>query len=67
MTGIYEEMVRGKSEGKEAALVTIISTAGSTPRAEGAKMLVKDSDEVVVLIGGGPEALVCERARNVIE
>jgi len=67
MTDIYEEIVKTRAEGKEAVLVTIISTAGSTPREEGAKMLVKDNGEVVGSIGGGDlEAMVCEQAHDVM-
>ena len=32
MTDIYQGMVRIRAEGEEAALVTIVSAIGSTPR-----------------------------------
>jgi xanthine dehydrogenase accessory factor len=67
MTDIYEEIIKTRAEGKEAALVTIISTAGSTPREEGAKMLVKDNGEVIGSIGGGDlEAMACDQAHDVM-
>ena len=58
MTDIYEEIIRIKDEGEEAALVTISSTSGSTPREEGAKMLVRAD--------GSLEAQVCQKAIEVI-
>ena len=67
MTDIYQEIVRIKSEGEEAALVTIVTTTGSTPREEGAKMLVKADGSILGTIGGGNlEAQVIEEAIKVI-
>ena len=40
MTDVYEEIVRCRREGEQAALVTVINTGGSVPREIGAKMLV---------------------------
>ncbi len=68
MADIYQEIVRIKDEGEEAALVTIVSTIGSTPREEGAKMLVKTDGSIIGTIGGGSlEAQVIEEAIKVIE
>jgi len=68
MTDIYQEIVKIKEEGQEAALVTIVSTSGSTPREEGAKMLVKPDGAIVGTIGGGTlEAQVIEEAIKVIK
>jgi len=68
MTDIYQEIVRIKAEGEEAALVTIVSATGSTPREEGAKMLVKADGGILGTIGGGSlEAEVIEAAIGVIE
>ena len=53
MTDIYQEIVRIRTEGEEAALVTIVSATGSTPREEGAKMLVKADGSILGTIGGG--------------
>ena len=67
MTDIYQEIVRIKAEGEEAALVTIVTTTGSTPREEGAKMLVKADGSILGTIGGGNlEAQVIEEAIKVI-
>jgi len=67
MTDIYQEIVRIRDEGEEAALVTIVSATGSTPREEGAKMLVKSDGSILGTIGGGSlEAQVIEEAVKVI-
>jgi xanthine dehydrogenase accessory factor len=66
MADIYEEIVRLRAEGEEAALVTIVSASGSTPREEGAKMLVRADGSSVGTIGGGNlEAQVIEEAMKV--
>ena len=68
MNDIYQEIVRIKAGGEEAALVTIVSTTGSTPREEGAKMLVKTDGSILGTIGGGSlEAQVIEEAIKVIK
>lgn len=67
MTDIYQEIVRIRAGGEEAALVTIVSAIGSTPREEGAKMLVRADGSIVGSIGGGGlEAQVCDQAMEVI-
>jgi len=68
MNDIYQEIVRVKTEGEEAALVTIVSATGSTPREEGAKMLVRADGSILGTIGGGSlEAQVVEEAIKVIK
>ena len=67
MTDIFEEIIKIKAEGEGAALVTVISTSGSTPRKEGAKMLVRYDGSIVGTIGGGKiEKQVIEEALEVI-
>jgi xanthine dehydrogenase accessory factor len=67
MTDIYQEIVRIRAEGEEAALVTIVSATGSTPREEGAKMLVKADGSSLGTIGGGSlEAQIIKEAIKVI-
>jgi xanthine dehydrogenase accessory factor len=67
MTDIYQEIVGIRAEGGEAALVTIVSAAGSTPREEGAKMLVKTDGSILGTIGGGSlEAQIINEAIKVI-
>jgi xanthine dehydrogenase accessory factor len=67
MTDIYQEIVRIRAEGEEAALVTIVSATGSTPREEGAKMLVRADGSILGTIGGGSlEAQLIKEAIEVI-
>jgi xanthine dehydrogenase accessory factor len=68
MADIYQEIVRAREEGREAALVTIVSARGSTPREEGTKMLVQSDGTIAGTIGGGSlEAQVIDEAIKVIE
>jgi len=68
MVDIYQEIARIKAEGEEAALATVISSAGSTPRGEGAKILVKEDGSIEGSLGGGElEARVCQKAREVMK
>jgi xanthine dehydrogenase accessory factor len=68
MTDIYQEIVRIKAGGEEAALVTIVSATGSTPREEGTKMLVRADGSILGTIGGGSlEAQIIEEAVKVIK
>jgi xanthine dehydrogenase accessory factor len=68
MADIYQEIVRIKEKGEEAALVTIVSATGSTPREEGAKMLVRPDGTIIGTIGGGNlEAQVINEAVGVIK
>jgi len=65
---IHEEIVRIKREGDIAALATVVSAKGSTPRAEGAKMLIKSDKSFIGSIGGGClEADVWQAGMTVIQ
>ena len=67
MEDIYEEIVRIKQKGDVAALATIVWVKGSTPRAEGAKLLIKSDGSILGSIGGGClEAEVWQEAMKVI-
>ncbi len=67
MDDIFEEIVRIRSEGGSAAIVTVTSVKGSTPRAEGSKMLVRSDGSILGSIGGGSvEARVCKEALKAI-
>ena len=67
MLDIYEEIVKLKKAGKSAAVATVISAKGSTPREEGSKMLVRTDGSIVGSIGGGNlEALVQKAALEII-
>ena len=67
MQEIYQEVVKILSEGSNAALATIVSTKGSTPRKEGVKMLIKPNGAIIGSIGGGGiEQQVCQEAAKVM-
>ncbi len=64
---IYQEIVRLSASGEEAAVATVISASGSTPREEGAKMLVKADGSIMGTVGGGNiEKQVIHEALDVI-
>jgi xanthine dehydrogenase accessory factor len=50
---IYAELARLAQSGEEAALATVISASGSTPREEGAKMIVHADGSIMGTVGGG--------------
>ena len=61
---ILEEIIRMKNVGEAGTLVTIVESAGSSPRKAGAKMLVRSEGSTLGTIGGGKvEAEVIETAR----
>ncbi len=60
---IYQEIVQLRRQGRRAALATIVSRKGSTPRKDAAKMLVYEDGRHAGTIGGGcAEAEVCREA-----
>lgn len=64
---IYQEVVRIRDKGEEAALVTVVSASGSTPREEGAKMVVRPDGSILGTIGGGSvEAQIISEAIEII-
>ena len=65
---VYEAVLATVRAGRQAALATIVSTRGSTPRKAGSRMLVDPATGLVGTVGGGcGEAEVIEVARQVIE
>jgi xanthine dehydrogenase accessory factor len=67
MEDIFQEIVRIRSEGQRAALATVISAKGSTPRETGSKMLIRTDGTILGSIGGGNlEAQVCKEAMKVM-
>src|ERR671926_1717959 len=50
---VFAAVADALERGKPAALVTIVSTTGSTPQRVGAKMLVFPDGHMVGTIGGG--------------
>jgi xanthine dehydrogenase accessory factor len=64
---VFRAVVAALDRGEEAALVTIVSTRGSTPQRVGAKMLVFADGRTIGTIGGGCyEHDACGRARAVL-
>src|SRR5438132_12347283 len=68
MQDVFDAALKAAQGGERAALVTVISTEGSTPQKAGAKMVVYPDGRIVGTIGGGcVEAEMTWRARQVIE
>ena len=68
MRKVLAAALEAEAEGTAAALVTVVSTEGSTPQKAGARMLVYPDGRIVGTIGGGcVEAEMTWRARRVIE
>jgi xanthine dehydrogenase accessory factor len=68
MGDIYDEIVAVRNQGQDAALVSVISASGSTPRKTDAKMLVKSDGSILGTIGGGNlELLVTKEALKTIQ
>jgi xanthine dehydrogenase accessory factor len=65
---VFAALGEAMSRGEEAALVTIVSSNGSTPQRVGAKMLVFADGRIVGTVGGGCyEHDAIGRARQVLE
>ena len=68
MKDVLAAALAAEQAGEPAALVTVVSTQGSTPQKAGAKMVVYADGRIVGTIGGGcVEAEMTWRARQVIE
>ena len=64
---VYEEIVKLQREGRSGAVATIVSSRGSIPSFQSAKMLIRDDGSIAGTIGGGcVEAEVWQAAREVI-
>jgi len=50
---VFAAALRALEQGEAAALVTIVSTQGSTPQRIGARMLVFADGRIIGTIGGG--------------
>jgi len=63
--GLLEELAAAHQSRTPCALVTVVATRGSVPRAAGSKMLVYANGKVSGTIGGGKfESLVVSEAQN---
>jgi xanthine dehydrogenase accessory factor len=64
---VFSAVAEALARGESAALVTIVSTRGSTPQRVGAKVLVYEDGRTVGTIGGGCyENDACGKAREAI-
>ncbi|HVB99330.1 MAG TPA: XdhC/CoxI family protein [Candidatus Dormibacteraeota bacterium] len=64
---IFEEIVRLRSQGRRAALATVVHVNGSIPSFESSRMLVRDDGSIAGTVGGGcVEADVWAAAKDVI-
>ena len=67
MIDIYDQLSRLRLQNKSFALVTIVSTKGSTPRDTGTKMIVCADGNVYGTVGGSAvEAMVIDEAKTCI-
>lgn len=53
MKTLFERLSGTLNHGKDAVLVTVVASSGSTPRGAGARMLVTDEGRIYGTIGGG--------------
>lgn len=68
MSSLYRSAGRLLENDERFVLATVIRSAGSTPRAAGAKMVVRADAQIIDTIGGGLlEAQVIEAAAGVLE
>src|SRR5215813_7688130 len=67
-TELFEHLDRPRNAEGKVALATLVNTRGTTPRKEGAKMLVGEGGRVLgsVTIGGCVDAQVIEESASVI-
>ena len=67
MREVLEAALQAEAAGEPAAMVTVVSTEGSTPQKAGARMLVRADGRIVGTIGGGClEAEMTWRAKEAI-
>lgn len=68
MKSIYDEIKKSIENERKAALCIVTSVKGSTPRKQGAKMIVYENSQIFGTIGGGElEKKVIENALDVIK
>ena len=65
---VFRAILEAQEEGRPCALATVVATRGSTPRKNGAKMVVDPQRGLVGTIGGGcGEAEVIHAAEDAME
>lgn len=58
---LFQEIIRRLTQGESLVLVTVEASSGSTPRGEGAMMLVGGQGRIAGTIGGGAVEYRCEQ------
>lgn len=68
MTEIFEQIDEMRRSTGRVAMATLVNTRGTTPRKEGARMLVGEGGAILgsVTIGGCVDAQVIEHAEGVL-
>ena len=68
MAELFDHIDQLRRQGGRVAIATLVNTQGTTPRKEGAKMLVGEGGAVLgsVTIGGCVDARVIEEATDVL-
>jgi len=65
---VFSGLLKAQREGRPCALATVVATRGSTPRKNGAKLLVIPGQGLVGTVGGGcGEAEVIAAAEKSLE
>src|SRR5438309_1330879 len=68
MDEILEKLETWRNQGNDVAVATVVKTSGSTPRHEGAKLLVRGDGELAGSVSGGcVETDVALHAQEVLE
>src|SRR5262249_61819584 len=68
MTELFDHIEQLKQEEGKVAVATLVNTRGTTPRKEGAKMVVGEGGRILgsVTIGGCVDAQVIEESADVL-
>ena len=65
---VYQGILAARTENRPCALATVVATRGSTPRKNGAKMLVEPGKGLIGTVGGGcGEAEVIAAAQKALD
>ena len=69
MSELFEHLEKLKREEAKVAVATLVNTRGTTPRKEGAKMVVGEGGRILgsVTIGGCVDAQVIEESADVLD
>ncbi len=68
MKNLVRAMCDLLDRGEKVVLATVVESSGSTPRSSGAKMVVRESGQILGTVGGGiVEALACRDAAQLLK